>query len=159
MSSVVRPSVFWMRCAASLLSRRSLRRRSVMVGVLMLDTTLMISSRRGTPSVTFFADTPAKWNVFSVICVAGSPIDWPATMPHTSPGFTCALRKRFSISAINQSNAFTVRRCSFISGLVASMERAKIEKRSFALSCDSGMPTCLLTTHRRSSSAFTSCKM
>jgi hypothetical protein len=28
---------------------------------------LMISVRRGTPSVTFFADTPAKWNVLSVI--------------------------------------------------------------------------------------------
>lgn len=36
---------------------------------------LMISFRRGTPSVTFFEDTPAKWKVFSVICVAGSPSD------------------------------------------------------------------------------------
>jgi hypothetical protein len=29
---------------------------------------LMISVRRGTPRVTFLADTPAKWNVFRVIC-------------------------------------------------------------------------------------------
>lgn len=29
---------------------------------------LMISVRRGTPSVTFLADTPAKWKVFRVIC-------------------------------------------------------------------------------------------
>eukprot|EP00955_Chlamydomonas_euryale_P014314 154156-Chlamydomonas_euryale.AAC.1 len=32
---------------------------------LMFFARLMISVRRGTPSVTFLADTPAKWNVLS----------------------------------------------------------------------------------------------
>ena len=36
-------------------------------GVLGRLETFIISFRRGTPRVTFFADTPAKWNVFSVI--------------------------------------------------------------------------------------------
>jgi hypothetical protein len=30
---------------------------------------LMISLMRGTPRVTFMDATPAKWNVFRVICV------------------------------------------------------------------------------------------
>ena len=30
---------------------------------------LIISFRRGTPSVTFILATPAKWKVFRVICV------------------------------------------------------------------------------------------
>ncbi len=46
-----------------------------MMGVLMFLDPLMISLMRGTPSVTFMAATPAKWNVFRVICVPGSPID------------------------------------------------------------------------------------
>jgi hypothetical protein len=41
--------------------------------------------RRGTPSVTFLSETPAKWKVFRVICVVGSPIDWAATEPIASP--------------------------------------------------------------------------
>ena len=55
-------------------------------GVLMFFAMLMISVSRGTPSVTFFADTPAKWKVFSVICVVGSPMDCAATVPIISPG-------------------------------------------------------------------------
>ena len=47
---------------------------------------LMISVSRGTPSVTFLADTPAKWNVLSVICVVGSPMLCAATVPIISPG-------------------------------------------------------------------------
>ena len=30
----------------------------------------------GIPSVTFISPRPAKWNVLSVICVDGSPMDW-----------------------------------------------------------------------------------
>lgn len=44
-----------------------------MMGVEMFLAALMISLMRGTPSVTFMDATPAKWNVFSVICVPGSP--------------------------------------------------------------------------------------
>jgi hypothetical protein len=46
-----------------------------MLGVLIFLATLMISLSLGTPSVTFLADTPAKWKVFRVIYVAGSPMD------------------------------------------------------------------------------------
>jgi hypothetical protein len=46
----------------------------------------MSSLSRGTPRVTFLADTPAKWKVLSVICVAGWPIDCAACTPHISPG-------------------------------------------------------------------------
>ena len=61
-------------------------------GVLMDLDTLMISVRRGTPRVTFLADTPAKWNVLSVIWVVGSPMDWAATVPTISPGTARAWR-------------------------------------------------------------------
>lgn len=44
-----------------------------MMGVEMFLAALMISLMRGTPSVTFMDATPAKWNVFSVIWVPGSP--------------------------------------------------------------------------------------
>jgi hypothetical protein len=46
-----------------------------MMGVLISFAALMISFIRGTPSVTFMEATPAKWNVFRVIWVPGSPID------------------------------------------------------------------------------------
>jgi hypothetical protein len=41
--------------------------------------------RRGTPNVTFLSATPAKWKVFNVICVVGSPIDCAAMEPIASP--------------------------------------------------------------------------
>jgi len=47
----------------------------LMMGVLISFAALMISFIRGTPSVTFMEATPAKWNVFRVIWVPGSPID------------------------------------------------------------------------------------
>jgi len=36
----------------------------------------------GIPSVTFISPLPAKWNVFNVICVEGSPIDWNQINTH-----------------------------------------------------------------------------
>jgi hypothetical protein len=47
----------------------------LMIGVLISFAALIISFIRGTPSVTFMEATPAKWNVFKVIWVPGSPID------------------------------------------------------------------------------------
>ena len=41
---------------------------------------------RGMPRVTFASPRPAMWNVFSVICVLGSPTDWAASTPTASPG-------------------------------------------------------------------------
>jgi len=40
---------------------------------------------RGTPCVIFIEATPAKWKVFKVICVDGSPIDVAATAPTAVP--------------------------------------------------------------------------
>lgn len=46
-------------------------------GVLILsEATIRISTNRGIPKVTFISPRPAKWKVFKVICVEGSPIDW-----------------------------------------------------------------------------------
>ena len=42
----------------------------------------------GTPSVTFLSPvTPDLWNVFNVIYVVGSPIDYAAIAPTASPGW------------------------------------------------------------------------
>jgi hypothetical protein len=43
-------------------------------GVLIDLATLITSLSLGTPRVTFLEATPAMWNVFKVICVAGSPM-------------------------------------------------------------------------------------
>jgi hypothetical protein len=51
----------------------------------MVFEALMISLIRGTPRVTFMDATPAKWKVFNVICVPGSPIDWAPTAPTVEP--------------------------------------------------------------------------
>ena len=61
--------------------------RTVMMGVLIFLVALMISLMRGTPSVTFMAATPAKWNVFSVICVPGSPMLCAPTAPTVAPAY------------------------------------------------------------------------
>jgi hypothetical protein len=65
-------------------------RKTVSEGAFGFLEMLMISLRRGTPSVTFLEDTPAKWKVFSVIWVAGSPRLWAASAPTISPGAHCA---------------------------------------------------------------------
>ena len=89
----------------------------------MLFAMLMISFKRGTPRVTFLADTPAKWNVFNVICVAGSPIDCAATVPIPSPGGASAILKRDSISPMTQSKPARVSLCSFSTRLAAKLAR------------------------------------
>ena len=58
----------------------------------MFLATFKISFKRGTPEVTFLEATPAKWNVFKVIWVAGSPIDCAAKTPTISPGWTIDLK-------------------------------------------------------------------
>lgn len=47
---------------------------AVMMGVEMFLEALMISLTRGTPCVMFMEATPAKWKVFRVIWVPGSPM-------------------------------------------------------------------------------------
>lgn len=56
-----------------------------MLGVLIFFDASSNYWRRGTPNVTFLSATPAKWNVFNVIWVVGSPIDWAAIEPIASP--------------------------------------------------------------------------
>src|SRR5690242_12485816 len=60
----------------------------VMTGVEMVDEALMISLIRGTPCVMDIPATPAKWKVFSVIWVPGSPIDCAPIAPTAWPGWT-----------------------------------------------------------------------
>mmetsp|Transcript_27715 Transcript_27715/g.66797 ORF Transcript_27715/g.66797 Transcript_27715/m.66797 type:complete len:232 (+) Transcript_27715:1455-2150(+) len=61
----------------------------------------MISRSRGIPRVTF-APAPAKWNVFNVICVDGSPIDCAAIQPTASPG---SARAAVNFAATNLPNS------------------------------------------------------
>ena len=98
-------SEHWTDFAASLSSDGIPTRYTVSEGVLIFFDTLMISVRRGTPRVTFFAETPAKWNVFRVICVVGSPMLWAATVPTASPGDARDAIKRCSTSRTTSSNA------------------------------------------------------
>ena len=76
---------FTIRADVSLFGDTSL---AVIMGVLMFFDALIISLMRGTPKVTFMEATPAKWKVFSVICVPGSPIDWAPTAPTVDPDQT-----------------------------------------------------------------------
>jgi len=70
--------------------------------------TLMISLNLGTPSVTFFAEIPAKWKVFRVIYVAGSPKLYAAIAPTISPGETTDCSNFDFISARSHSRAGAV---------------------------------------------------
>src|SRR5271157_2521095 len=45
----------------------------------------------GRPLVAITDVIPAEWNVLSIICVLGSPIDCAATVPAASPGTTLKL--------------------------------------------------------------------
>jgi len=63
----------------------------ILPGVLIFFVKFKISFNLGTPNVTFLLLTPAKWKVFRVICVAGSPILCAATAPTDSPGLAILL--------------------------------------------------------------------
>jgi len=89
---------------------------AVMIGVLIVLDALIISLIRGTPCVMFIEATPAKWNVFSVICVPGSPIDWaqiaPTAVPtnHHKDNALSRLRKYMSYKKdLGGCHAFTAR--------------------------------------------------
>lgn len=100
-------------------------RNTVSEGAFGFFEMLMISFRRGTPRVTFFDDTPAKWNVFSVIWVAGSPSDCAANAPTISPALHWACWKRVSISPISQSKASEDSRNSSATYFVHSVDRTR----------------------------------
>ena len=72
-----------------------------MIGVLIIFAALMISFMRGTPSVTFIEATPAKWNVFRVIWVPGSPIDWAPTAPTVDPVVRVSIRESTGVHKSN----------------------------------------------------------
>ena len=70
-----------------------------------------ISSIRGTPRVTLdFEATPAKWKVFNVNWVVGSPILCAAIIPTISPGATSAFLYALLIIVINNSTDLRVNR-------------------------------------------------
>lgn len=54
----------------------------------------------GRPSVTFLSDTPAKWKVFNVIWVVGSPTDCEAIHPTASPAGAKDLKNLYFIYLI-----------------------------------------------------------
>mmetsp|Transcript_27011 Transcript_27011/g.71331 ORF Transcript_27011/g.71331 Transcript_27011/m.71331 type:complete len:241 (+) Transcript_27011:2272-2994(+) len=101
--------MLWTSLARSCSLPRSPERYTAREGVLTFLATLMSSLSRGTPRVTFFAPTPAKWKVLSVICVAGSPTLWAARTPTVSPGYAQDLLKRCLISPSSQSKDCFVR--------------------------------------------------
>lgn len=78
----------------------------------------MTSFNLGTPKVTFLDDTPAKWKVFNVIYVAGSPKLWAAIEPTISPGCTRLYSNLDLISPISQSKAGAVNLSFYIIFLV-----------------------------------------
>lgn len=63
------------------------------ISYLMFLEALMISLMRGTPRVIFIDATPAKWKVFSVIWVPGSPMLWAQRAPTADPGSIWALSR------------------------------------------------------------------
>ena len=90
-SNLVCSNIYIMVCALSFCLSSSGLRYMLSDGFLISLDNDNISSILGTPRVTFDLDaTPAKWNVFRVICVETSPILWPAIMPTISPGATIA---------------------------------------------------------------------
>mmetsp|Transcript_74137 Transcript_74137/g.191239 ORF Transcript_74137/g.191239 Transcript_74137/m.191239 type:complete len:241 (+) Transcript_74137:2052-2774(+) len=101
--------MLWTSLALSCSLPRSPLRKTAREGVLTVLATLINSLSRGTPSVTFFAPTPAKWKVFKVICVAGSPTLCAARTPTVSPGKQQDLLKRCLISPSSQSKDCFVR--------------------------------------------------
>lgn len=71
----------------------------LIIGVFIYLAAFIISLILGTPNVTFMLATPAKWNVFNVIWVAGSPIDYEAIGPTDVPG-TVTIFKNLSIHVL-----------------------------------------------------------
>ena len=85
-----------------------------MIGVEIFLEALMISLMRGTPSVTFMAATPAKWNVFSVICVPGSPILCAPNAPTVDPAIHIkGCQRRLAFYGMISRTSFRFRRLNF----------------------------------------------
>ena len=64
-----------------------------MLGVFSLSVAVInISLKRGIPNVTLAPPCPAKWKVFKVIYVDGSPIDYAAVAPTPSTAWAKELK-------------------------------------------------------------------
>mmetsp|Transcript_89861 Transcript_89861/g.275082 ORF Transcript_89861/g.275082 Transcript_89861/m.275082 type:complete len:260 (+) Transcript_89861:1453-2232(+) len=90
---VMRLNFFWRPSAKRRLASRlvfplaSWSTFTLMSGVAQdFEPVWMISRSRGMPNVTLAPPWPAKWKVFSVICVLGSPMLCAAMTPTASPG-------------------------------------------------------------------------
>lgn len=67
--------------------------RDILLYLMFLEA-LIISLMRGTPKVMFMEATPAKWKVFNVIWVPGSPMLCAQRAPTAEPGSIWALGTR-----------------------------------------------------------------
>ena len=154
----------WTLLAIARSPLRSSRSATVNEGVLIDFAMLMISFSLGTPSVTFFADTPAKWNVLRVICVAGSPMDCAATVPMPSPGGAIANLNLDSTSPMTQLNAAGDNLNSRITRFADRVDRTSAKNKIVEFLCASkdnasrpGTTTSPSSNDRTDSITFTAC--
>mmetsp|Transcript_57261 Transcript_57261/g.167581 ORF Transcript_57261/g.167581 Transcript_57261/m.167581 type:complete len:270 (-) Transcript_57261:1574-2383(-) len=142
-------------------------------GVFTAFATLISSFSLGTPSVTFLAPTPAKWKVFRVICVAGSPTLCAARVPIISPAWARDFMKRCLISPRSQSKdcfvmaspcriffePSAVRRCAFRMILaLSSTSRPMVSPSAMAL-VTSSSPMSRSTRSTTSTGVYLSCML
>jgi len=85
-SSIIVFSILPLTIRADFTSLVLFNKSAEIIGVLIFLEALIISLIRGTPRVIFILATPAKWNVFKVIWVPGSPRLWPPIAPTAVPG-------------------------------------------------------------------------
>lgn len=109
----------------------------------------MISLMRGTPSVMFMDATPAKWKVFRVIWVPGSPMLWAHRAPTAEPGSIWALQestnKRRRLSGGVRAESFWFHCCSSVgkttqhiseqTGTLKDVGLFPLSLKSFCTSC------------------------
>ena len=107
------------------------------VFILSLLVQLMSSSSLGTPRVTFILETPAKWKVFNVICVAGSPILCAAIAPTDSPATARTLSYSTLTLCITFSNSSKVMLCSCTKRCGDILHRISIFNISLSISSTS----------------------
>lgn len=96
---------FICKCLATCLASSVLLTGISIEGVLIAAlATIRISLNLGIPKVTFISPRPAKWKVFNVIWVEGSPIDWNI--------YKCIINKLKNLKLLKRWNLY------FISNLI-----------------------------------------
>lgn len=98
----------------------------------LIDGIFTYCTHLGIPNVTFISPLPAKWKVFSVICVDGSPMLWAARSPTASPGSHSALC-HFSCSNVLNLKAQSKKNCHLHSLCIFFFESNKGHRKSYPL--------------------------